>query len=263
MTTTISFANQKGGVGKSTLCIQMAFFLANKQRKKVLVLDMDGQGNTSSRLAPRKKVSDFNYEPLLSGTKMSELFLDTLEKLDVLKCPRNIDLIHTPKNDPDLFEIESASLESTLNPQKHIASISALYDYILIDCPPSLGRKLIAALIMSTDVVSPIKLSGFAVDGVEGLLNTIIGIREAYNSKLNILGIVVNDMDRSVNHDNSLRALQESIPDLLFNNRIMHRPPLDAATTEGVPVWELKYGHVASKEVEAVLNEIMQKATQA
>jgi chromosome partitioning protein len=133
------------------------------------------------------------------------------------------------------------------------------YDYVLIDCPPSLGRKLIAALILSTHVVCPVKLSGFAVDGVEGLLNTIMSVREAYNPELNILGIIINDMDRSVNHDNALKALEESIPDFLFENKIMHRPPLDTATTDGIPIWEIRYGHVAAKEVEAVLEEILQK----
>ena len=73
---------------------------------------------------------------------------------------------------------------------------------MLIDCAPSLGRKLVAALVMSTHVACPVKLSGFAVDGVEGLLNTIIGVGAEYNPALEILGILINDMDRSVNHDN-------------------------------------------------------------
>ncbi|STS99896.1 Uncharacterised protein [Klebsiella pneumoniae] len=87
------------------------------------------------------------------------------------------------------------------------------------------GRKLVAALVMSTHVACPVKLSGFAVDGVEGLLNTIIGVREAYNQNLEILGIVINDMDRSVNHDKALKSLENTVPDLLFENKIMHRPP--------------------------------------
>ncbi len=69
MAKVISFANQKGGVGKSTLCIQQAFYLALQKKKKVLVLDMDGQGNTSSRLAPRRELEDGDYEPILTGTK--------------------------------------------------------------------------------------------------------------------------------------------------------------------------------------------------
>ncbi|MBR7889844.1 ParA family protein [Marinomonas sp. A79] len=260
MAKVISFANQKGGVGKSTICIQMAFYLSIKKKKKVLVIDMDGQGNTSSRLAPRVEDADYLFTPILSGTKTADLFGDHVGEIEVLKCPSGMDLIHATKNDPDLFEIETVQLDQAMNPAKHLEELFLNYDYVLIDCPPSLGRKLVAALVMSTHVVCPVKLSGFAVDGVEGLLNTIIGIKEGYNSYLEILGIVINDMDRSINQERAFKELEDSIPDLLFKNKIMHRPPLDSAITEGIPVWELRYGHVAAKEVEAVLQEILERS---
>ena len=261
MAKVISFANQKGGVGKSTICIQQAFYLSIKKGLKVLVLDMDGQGNTSSRLAPRRDLGDGDFEPIFTGTKTAELFTDALTDIEVMRCPCGADLIHTPKNDPDLFEMEAVSLDKALNPARHLATLFERYDYVLIDCPPSLGRKLVAALAMSTHVVCPLKLSGFAVDGVEGLLNTIIGIRAAYNNQLEILGIIINDMDRSVNHDRALKMLQEAVPDLLFSNKIMHRPPLDTATSDGIPVWDLRYGHVAAAEVQAVLDEMIEKVS--
>ena len=259
MAKVISFANQKGGVGKSTLCIQQAFYLSLIKKKKVLVIDMDGQGNTSSRLAPRKQLNEDEYEPFFYGIKSANLFEDELESIDIMSCPCGADLIYTPKNDPDLFEMEAVPLEQALNPVKHLKQIFDDYDFVLIDCPPSLGRKLVAALVMSTHVVCPVKLSGFAVDGVEGLLNTIIGVREEYNPKLDILGIIINDMDRSVSHNKALKALENSIPDLLFKNKIMHRAPLDNATSDGVPVWDLRYGHVAAKEMKAVLEELLEK----
>lgn len=256
MTKVISFANQKGGVGKSSTCIQLAFFLAEK-KKKVLVLDFDGQGNTSSRLAPR---TDFEGETevLFSGTKTAELFNDDCD-VQVMNCRNGIDLIHTPKNDPELFEMEAIPLDKALNPSKNLSDILSQYEYVLIDCPPSLGRKLVAALIISTHVVCPVQLSGFAVDGVEGLLNTIIGVQQSYNRNLEISGILINNMDKSVNHDKALKQLKDTVPELLFNNIIMHRPPLDSATSEGVPVWSLRYGHVAAKEVIAVLEEIIER----
>lgn len=261
MAKVISFANQKGGVGKSTVCIQMAFYLSILKKKKILVIDMDGQGNTSSRLAPKVYQEDGDYEPAYSGTKTAKLFADTISGIEVMQCPCGADLIHTPKNDPELFEMEAVPLDQAMNPARHLAELFNDYEYVLIDCPPSLGRKLVAALVMSTHVVCPVKLSGFAVDGVEGLLNTIIGVRAAYNSDLNILGIIINDMDGSVNHAKSLNKLKKAIPDFLFENKIMHRPPLDTATTDGVPIWDLRYGHVAAKEVEAVLDEILEKVS--
>lgn len=257
-TNIIAYANQKGGVGKSTLCIQHAFFLA-EQKKKVLVLDMDGQGNTSSRLAPRIEHEDGSVDVLLSGTKVAELFQDQVERIDVLPCPSGVDLIHTPKNDPELFEMEAVPLEQALNPAKNLRELIQRYEYVLIDCPPSLGRKLVAALAMATHVVCPVQLSGFAVDGVEGLLDTIIAVREGVNPELEILGIVINKMDRSINHDRAFQQLQSAVPNLLLENIIMHRPPLDLATSEGVAVWSLRHGHVAARETLAVLEEITRK----
>ncbi|WP_163588907.1 ParA family protein, partial [Klebsiella pneumoniae] len=80
------------------------------------------------------------------------------------------------------------------NPARHLAELFENYDYVLIDCPPSLGRKLVAALVMSTHVACPVKISGFAVDGVEGLLTTMIGVREGNSEDLEILGIVILDL---------------------------------------------------------------------
>ncbi|CAM5562693.1 ParA family protein [Eoetvoesiella caeni] len=255
----ISFANQKGGVGKSTLCIQTAFFLSEDKTKRVLVIDMDPQGNTSSRLAARTETEDGGIIYHYTGTRSAELFQKKSLKITVTKCPSGADLIYTPRNDPDLAEIEQEPLDVAENPAKHLAKIADDYDYVLIDCPPSLGRKLVGALVASTHVVCPVKLSGFSVDGVEDILNTIIGLQQSANKNLNLVGIVINDMDRSVSHEKALSQLNATVPDLLFKNIIMHRPPLDSATSDGVPVWSLRYGHVAAAEVKAVLNEIMNK----
>ncbi|WP_430381799.1 ParA family protein, partial [Vibrio parahaemolyticus] len=97
-----------------------------------------------------------------------------------------------------------------MNPARHLKELIKDYDYVLIDCPPSLGRKLVAALMIATHVVCPVKLSGFAVDGVEGLLTTIIGVQQQHNQNLEILGIVINDMDRSVNHNKSFTELKKA-----------------------------------------------------
>lgn len=258
MTKIISFANQKGGVGKSTLCIQMAFYLQEKN-KKVLVVDMDPQGNTSSRVAPRTVANDgavtYHYE----GTRSAELFGEDPIEIRVTRCSDTMDLIHTPRNDPGLAEVEQEPLSTAQRPSQHLTSFVQDYDYVLIDCPPSLGRKLVGALAVSTHVVCPVKLSGFSVDGVEDIITTIIGVQRTINPRLNLAGIVINDMDRSVSHEKALSQLKAAVPELLFDNKIMHRPPLDSATSDGVPVWTLRYGHVAAKEIIQVLDEIMEK----
>lgn len=260
MTIILAIANQKGGVGKSTLCIQTAFYLTQKLKHRVLCIDMDGQGNSSSRLAPKEISKGGRSTPHFSGTKTSELFSDEIGEITVTSCSNGLDLIHATKNDDALSDMEAIPLIKALNPAKHLKKLIKDYDYVLIDCPPSKGRSLIAALAFSTHVVSPIKLSGFAIDGVEGLFETIISIKRLYNKGLNIMGIIVNDMDRSVNHRESYELLKEEASGLLFDNKIMHRSPLDRATTLGIPIWELSYGHVASREVEAVIKEIVVKA---
>lgn len=256
----ISFANQKGGVGKSTLCLQSAFALA-EAGKKVLVVDMDTQGNTSSRLAPQSKDEAGNVTFQLDGaTTAATLFAASLaEPLTVVPCPRGMDLIPTPRNDPAMAEIETDPLEVSANPAKHLQDVVNRYDYILIDCPPSLGRKLVGALRASTHVVVPVKVSGFAVDGVFDVLSSVIGLQQSVHPDLKIAGIVVNDMDRSLSHSRAVAELKQALPDLIFDACIRHRPPLDTATSDGVPVWELTYGHVAAAEVRAVIKELVKR----
>lgn len=256
-TTILSMTNQKGGVGKTTICIQGAYDRAQKGFK-TLVIDFDPQGNTSSRLAGTSK---------FQGTKASQLFLDDIDSVMPMSCKgntkipesynsSNIDLIYTPKNDPELALIERERLSICANPRKNLSKLVNEYDYVLIDCPPALGNKLVAALMLSTHVVCPVKLSGFAVDGIEGLLRTIIGVRDSENSALQIAGFIINDMDNSVVQQKALASLEKAVPHLVFKNRIMHRPPLDAATSLGIPVKTLHYGHVAAKEVDNVMTEL-------
>lgn len=259
MTHVIAFANQKGGVGKTTLCIQAAFYLAGIKKTKVLVIDMDGQGNSSSRLAPVVEDEQGYEQPIYSGTRTAELFRDDIGDIEVMKCPSGIDLIHSTKNDVELYLVEGADSTTTLRPAQRMQALISNYDYVLIDCSPSLGRNLVAALAMSTHVLMPIKLSGFALDGVEGLFQTVMNMKNTFNPGLEILGVVVNDMDRSMNHERAFDQLRQHAGDLLFENRIMHRPPLDTASSVGMPVWDLPYGHVAIKEVENVLDEMLER----
>lgn len=259
-TRVISFANQKGGVGKSTLCLQTAFALA-EAGNKVLVVDMDTQGNTSSRLAPKTQAEDgtITYHTE-QATHAADLFGDELSGPPlVVACPGGMDLIPARRNDPDMAEIETWPLEAAKNPGKHLQSIAGRYHYILIDCPPGLGRKLVGALLASTHVVVPVKVSGFAVDGVFDILGSIVALQQSMHPELKIAGVVINDMDRSVSQARAVQELKEALPELLFDARIHHRPPLDSATSEGVPIWTLTYGHVAAGEVKSVIQELIKR----
>lgn len=258
MTKIISWANQKGGVGKSTLCIQMAYYLKEKGAR-VLVVDFDPQGNTSSRIAPTVTLENGERTNHYEGTRTAELFGTEPVEIHVTQCAENMDLIYTPRNDPDLAEIEQLPLEMALNPRRHLQEFAKNYDYVLMDCPPSLSRKLVGALIASTHVIVPVKLSGFSVDGLGDIITTVIGVQRSENPGLKIGGIVVNEMNRSVSHDRAISKLNEALPGMVLKNFLMQRPPIDTATTDAMPVWRLGYGHVAAKEMIKVLDEILER----
>ncbi|NYZ67846.1 ParA family protein [Endozoicomonas sp. SM1973] len=258
MTKVISITNQKGGVGKTTITIQKAFYLTD-MGKKVLVVDLDGQGNTSSRLG---RITPGKEPVRFTGTKTSELFDSDLDQIEVTQCAYGMDLIHSLENDIDLYELEAESLEKAITFTKKLNSIKEKYDYILIDCPPSLGRKLVAALSISTHIVIPIQLSGFSTNGVRGLFDSIIQVKNTLNPTLEVTGIIINGMNnRSKTHKESLSKLEEIVPDLIFKNRIVNRAPIDSATDLGVPVWKIKSGaaRVAAKEIKSVIKEILDR----
>lgn len=255
-----ALANQKGGVGKSTHCLQAAYYLAEKKKKKVLVVDFDSQGNSSSRILLRDGEGNVIYPE--DRTRVIELFDPDLQGIKPAEGVFGIDLIYTFNNDAELAEIEAAALERALIPAAHMRRFleHQRYDYVIIDCPPTLGRRLVAALSFAERVVVPIKVSGFAVEGVEALLSTIVQIQESANPDLQVAAFIINDMDsKSVVHARAREELQASVGDLLLANVVLHRAPIDTATSSGVPIWSLGYAHSAAKELSAVYDELMQR----
>lgn len=249
----IAFANQKGGVGKSTFCTQVAFYLALRDKKRVLVVDMDAQGNSTSTLLKQEE----NQE--LTGTETNALFALDTTSIEPMHLQCGIDLIGTRKNDRLSYELEAVDLERAVFPKQYIDSIADQYDYILFDCPPSLGRKLISVLLATEYVVCPVKLSGYAVDGLEGLFQTLFDIQGEFNPNLKILGAIINEYDRSNSHNEALALVREAIPNLIFKSIVCHRSPIDTASLKGEPVWKVKNGWRAAEEIKAVVKELKQK----
>lgn len=250
----ISMANQKGGVGKTTVCLQTIYELTDRGFK-VLAIDFDGQGNLSSRLR-------FDLEEgQMKGTRTAELYGNDDFEIKPVVCSDKLHLIYADTNDPELFEIESAPMEAAGNPKRHISKIKDNYDYIIIDCPPTLGRNLLAALALSTHVITVVKVSGFAVDGASGLMRTIGVVQNEVNRSLVNAGFLINMFDNSPTHWKSYNRLKEGLGDLLFDNMLRYRTPIDTATSEGIPVKALTYAHVAASELEKVLDEIVRRTS--
>lgn len=260
MTTPIvAFANHKGGTGKSTITLQTAYYLAQRagipDGKRILVVDFDPQGNTSTRLTRMDDLSD------QGGTRTAELFNPNLAEVVPVATQSGADLIYSLKNDLELDDIELEDLSVFQHPQKHIRKLAASGKYaaILLDCPPARSRKLIAALTSATNIIVPVEVSGFARDGLEGLIRSVEIARQV-NEDIEISGVVINKYSsRSDRHRREKGRLKEALGDLLMDERLSFRTPIDEANCEAIPIWSMSKGsaRTAAKEVKLVCEEII------
>ncbi len=187
----IAIANQKGGVGKTTTAVNLAACLA-KAGKKVLLVDIDPQGNSTSGLGVDKKRCEKTvYDCLINEEKMENISIETeYENLSV--CPSNLDLSGA--------EIELISVMGRENRLKEsLASARDIFDYILIDAPPSLGLITINTLTAADSVIIPVQCEFYALEGVSQLIETIKRIKKALNPNLYIQGIVMTMYDARTN----------------------------------------------------------------
>ena len=191
MSRIIAVANQKGGVGKTTTAINLSACLAEKN-KKVLTLDMDPQGNTTSGLGVDKNQAENTvYELILDESELSEcIYPSVMENLSVI--PSNINLSGA---EIELigFENKEYLLKSKLD------MIRSDYDYIIIDCPPSLNLLTINAMAAADSVIVPIQCEYYALEGLSQLIHTIDLIKERLNPKLEIEGVVFTMYDARTN----------------------------------------------------------------
>ncbi len=185
---TISIANQKGGVGKTTTSVNLASALA-KKNKKVVLIDSDPQGNSSSGVGVSARDMENHFYHALSGTvDLRGIILDT--GMDNLKIvPSNIDLVAS-----ELELVSKTNREQTL--KNILADIQDSFDYIIIDCPPSLGLLTINALTASESVLIPMQCEYFALEGLAQLINTVRSVKKSYNHDLYIEGLLLTMYDR-------------------------------------------------------------------
>ena len=191
MAKVIAIANQKGGVGKTTTAVNLSSCLAHKG-KKVVIIDIDPQGNTTSGLGIDKKVIDKSiYEVIINDVNIENALMKTaVENLFI--CPSNIQLVGA--------EVELVSVISRETRMKvAIEEIRKKYDYILIDCPPSLGLLTLNALTAADTILVPIQCEYYALEGLSQLMNTVKLVQRHLNPSLDVEGVVLTMFDARTN----------------------------------------------------------------
>ena len=187
MSKIFAFSNQKGGVGKTTTAINLATDVA-RLGKKVLLLDFDPQGNATSGFGIEKNQLEFTcYDMLMETCEAKQIILPTMiDNLSII--PSNIDLAAA---EVDLVNVPSR--ESAL--KRALSSVQNDYDYIFIDCPPSLGLITLNALVACTGVIIPIQSEFFALEGLSQLMNTIKIVKQRLNPQIYINGVILTMYD--------------------------------------------------------------------
>ena len=225
----VSFSNQKGGVGKTTSCVNMAAYIA-AEGKKVLLVDMDPQGNATTGLGfSKSSLEQSIYSVLIDDEKALENIMPTeVENLDLL--PSNIDLAGA--------EVELVYKKNRERVLKNaLEEIRSRYDYILIDCPPSLGLLTINALACADSVIIPIQSEYYALEGLSQLMNSISLVKQHLNADLEVDGVVLTMYDsRSLISKQIAEEIKKFFTKRLFEIVVPRNVRLVEASSYGKPI---------------------------
>ena len=229
MVRTIAVTNQKGGVGKTTTAINLAACLA-EEGKKVLIVDADPQGNTTSGLGLEKnKIENTVYEMMLGEITIDEIMKDTCVK-DLKILPSNMNL-----SGAEIELIGTDKREYILKEQLEI--VKDRFEFIIIDCPPSLNIITINALTSADTVLVPIQCEYFALEGLEQLLHTINLVKQRLNPEIDLEGVVFTMFDARTNL--SLEVVEEvkkSLGSSVYRTIIPRNVRLGEAPSHGLPI---------------------------
>ncbi|NDC22335.1 ParA family protein [bacterium] len=248
----IAVTNQKGGVGKTTTTINVSAGLVNRGAK-VLIVDLDPQGNASSGLGvPKEDVGAKTYDVLCRGAVFEQALRETHIK-NLWLLPTNSDLA-------------AAEIELSVMQQREFRLSQAIkdadFDYILIDCPPSLGLLTINALTSATSVLIPVQAEYYALEGLSQLLNTVQAVRASTNPGIELLGIAITMFDkRNSLSEQVQKELVGYFGDKLFKTVVPRNVRLAEAPSYGRTIFDHDRWSKGAKAYKNLVNEILERTT--
>ncbi len=245
----ISVANQKGGVGKTTTTINLSTMLA-KKGKKVLLIDADPQGNATSGVGAEKDVEFSTYDILATDAGMEQALEKTMIK-NLLVCPSDINLAGA--------EVELVSMMSREQRLKEkLEDIKDSFDYILIDCPPSLGLITLNAFTASDSVLIPVQCEYYALEGLGQLINTINLVKKHLNKNLEVEGALLTMYDARTNLSNQVvKEVKKYFGEKVYKTVIPRNVRLSEAPSYGMPITEYDPRSKGAKSYEKFTKEFL------
>lgn len=245
----ISIANQKGGVGKTTTAVNISAILA-KKGKKVMLIDADPQGNASSGLGLEKNLDISLYDVLINDMRINETLQDTAIK-NLKVCPSNMDLAGA-----EVELVSEMSREHRL--KEKLDEVKDDYDFIIIDCPPSLGLITLNAFTASNSVLIPVQCEYFALEGLGQLLNTINLVKKHLNKCFEIEGAVLTMYDMRTNLSNQVvKEVKRYFEDKVYKTVIPRNIKLSEAPSFGMPITLYDPKSKGARSYEKLAKEIL------